>query len=406
MSDKLPIAPTTETLKSLIRANLFINHAKQHALSENEFDTMISIHNLDNAIEYTLRILIRHLQIQERTGRTINSCELAQLIGEIQRFIKDEYNESLSFVQELKMIRDLRNLAQHAMIVPTSEVSTYLSYATSFFERTLEKFFGISTEKLKYSSVIRCNEVKELLNEAENCIDRCKFLEAIVNCRDAFDYANFLYNNDSIQRITRAPAFSELRMKNNKLYQYLLDLDRRVSLDILKTDISQYLHYMEYINCIPFEYQANWVGNTVLMRDWEIKDAEFCYLFVSQSIMQWERNCREPIQESCVSEEHQVEFVDEICEVSATAVFPSYGCQYLFENEEARLFYCDKTGFDRLKNCLKKNVVTITEKKLKGSCIQTHTLHYANVVHFDIQLVMNSLTCPPILVPVRELVEI
>lgn len=51
-----PKMPDMITLKQLIRANLFIEHARSHTLSGNEFDNMIAIHNLDNAVEYILRI--------------------------------------------------------------------------------------------------------------------------------------------------------------------------------------------------------------------------------------------------------------------------------------------------------------------------------------------------------------
>ena len=59
-----PKAPTEEIMRMLIRANQFLNHAKEHALSSTEFDVMISIHNLDNALEYILRILIKHFDIE------------------------------------------------------------------------------------------------------------------------------------------------------------------------------------------------------------------------------------------------------------------------------------------------------------------------------------------------------
>ena len=64
-----PKAPNEEIMRMLIRANQFLNHAKEHALSNTEFDVMIAIHNLDNAIEYTLRILIRHFDVENLTGK-------------------------------------------------------------------------------------------------------------------------------------------------------------------------------------------------------------------------------------------------------------------------------------------------------------------------------------------------
>ena len=66
-----PKAPNEEVMRMLIRANQFLNHAKEHALSNTEFDVMIAIHNLDNALEYILRILIKHFDIESVAGKSI-----------------------------------------------------------------------------------------------------------------------------------------------------------------------------------------------------------------------------------------------------------------------------------------------------------------------------------------------
>lgn len=113
MSLNLPKKPEGDIMKMLIRANQFLEHAKTHAQSGSDFDIMIAIHNLDNAIEYMLRILIRHLEIEEATEKTIVTCELAQLIGEVEKFLRDNSAPQLSYVQQLKMIRELRNMVQH-----------------------------------------------------------------------------------------------------------------------------------------------------------------------------------------------------------------------------------------------------------------------------------------------------
>lgn len=116
MSLNLPQKTEADTMKMLICANQLLEYAKSHAQTGGDFDIMIAIHNLNNAIEYMLRIIIKHLEIEEITGKTIITCELAQLIGEIQKFLKDNSAPQLSYVQELKIIREFRNMVQHAMI--------------------------------------------------------------------------------------------------------------------------------------------------------------------------------------------------------------------------------------------------------------------------------------------------
>ena len=47
----LPKKPEGDIMKMLIRATQFLGHAKSHVQSGSDFDIMIAIHNLDNAIE-------------------------------------------------------------------------------------------------------------------------------------------------------------------------------------------------------------------------------------------------------------------------------------------------------------------------------------------------------------------
>ncbi|EPY2308020.1 hypothetical protein ACXATD_003743 [Clostridium sporogenes] len=387
----LPKHPNEETLKMLIKANHFLEHAKQHAFLDNDFDIMIAIHNLDNAIEYTLRILIRHLEVEEVTGKTINTCELAQLIGEIQRYLKENTNQSLSYVQEMKMIRELRNMVQHAMILPVKEVQTYITYGTRFFEKTLIKFFGITSNDIRYSTLIQSQIIKEQLHKAEEKINSGHYLESIVASRDAFDYANFIYNNDFTHRIERAPALSELKDISFNLYCYLKDIDKKVSLDMASVDVYKYQRYMEYIDYIPSEYQADWHGNSILQRPWEKGDAEFCYLFVANTILHWELCKYKPIHISNLDMESvPIKFIEKMCDVDTGEVFQEYGCKYGSDDKSARLFYCDQNGIDKIKNSLKKEVISAEFMRYLGENLDAHHTNLLKVYNYDINLIMNN----------------
>ena len=70
---ELPITPNPHIMELLIKAKHFLEHATLHAQTGNCFDSMIAIHSLDNSIEYLLRILIKHLEIEEKTGTTIKN---------------------------------------------------------------------------------------------------------------------------------------------------------------------------------------------------------------------------------------------------------------------------------------------------------------------------------------------
>lgn len=391
MSITLPKYPNEETLKMLIKANHFLEHAKQHAFLDNDFDIMIAIHNLDNAIEYTLRILIRHLEIEEATGKTISTCELSQLIGEIQRYLKENTSQSLSYVQEMKMIRELRNMVQHAMILPVKEVQTYLTYGTKFFEKTLMKFFGITSNDIRYSTLIQSEIIKKQLHKAEEEINSGHYLESIVASRDAFEYANFIYNNDFIHRIERAPALSELKDTSANLYHYLRDIDEKISLDMASVDVHKYQRYKEYVDYIPSEYQADWHGNSVLQRPWEKGDAEFCYLFVANTILHWELSNYKPIHTSNLDKESlPIKFIEKMCDVDTGEVFQEYGCQYALNDKSARLFYCDENNINKIKNSLKKEIITAEFMRYLGESLNAQHTNLLMVYNYDINLIMNN----------------
>lgn len=390
MNLNLPKKPEGDIMKMLIRANQFLEHAKTHAQNGSDFDIMIAIHNLDNAIEYMLRILILHLEIEETTGKTIVTCELAQLIGEVEKFLRDNSAPQLSYVPQLKMIRELRNMVQHAMINPVSEAMTYLNYGEKFFERSLTKYFGLSKAELRFSTLLTNDVLKAKLKCSEEKIDEGKFLEAVVECRDAFDYARFIYTSKFSGRIWNAPAFTEIKASYSNLYKMLDDMNESIKLNSLNINMSKYSHYCEYIRCIPREYQADWSSNTVLQREWNKQDAEFCYLFVANALLDWQTNHMEPIQ-SIGDGEHAFYFSEKICGVETKEHFTRKCCTYALENQMAELFYVPtKENLEALKAGALKGIVYRESKRWFLENLQIHYTELIQITNYDYRFVMNS----------------
>lgn len=389
---RIPKKPNLDIMKMLIKANNFIEHARQHSILNNEFDIMISIHNLDNAIEYMLRIIVDHLEIEELSNKTINASELSQLIGEIQKFLKDNSAPTLSYVKEIKRIRELRNMVQHALILPISELGYYLDIGLKFFDKSLEKYFGVSRGEIRYSSLIKNDHVKKQLKLAEDKIDSKRYLEAIVACRDAFDYANFLYNKDTTFKLNKAPALSEIKDKSLYLYHFLRNIYERVSIDCLNIDTKKYLHYQDYLSYIPKEYQHDWSGNSVLQRDWEKRDADFCYNFVASTVLQWEISIMPSINEiKRDGSEVEYDFVDKINGIDLENVFISSGCSYFYShNRYGRLFYMDKKNIVRMKKELKNEYI---EKEVINYVNKEKEMHYVGIgkiLNYDVNIIMHN----------------
>lgn len=181
---ELPLAPKSNIMELLIKAKHFLEHAIIHAQTGNSFDSMIAIHSLDNSIEYLLRILIKHLEIEEKTGKTINTPELMSLFGEVDKFLKENTQLNgkgvgLPFENEIRQLRVLRNNVQHGLILPISELRTFIDCGERFFKKILNKVFGLIPQEIAYSTLIENGEIKAHLVTAETKIVEGQFLPAI-----------------------------------------------------------------------------------------------------------------------------------------------------------------------------------------------------------------------------------
>lgn len=135
---ELPVSATPEIMELLIKAKHFLEHEKLHAQTGNSFDTMIAIHSLDNSIDYLLKIVIKHLEIEEKLSKTINTPELMAIFSEVDRFLKehtllDGRGAGLPYENEIRQFRTLRNNVQHGIILPVSELRNFIKYGDRFF---------------------------------------------------------------------------------------------------------------------------------------------------------------------------------------------------------------------------------------------------------------------------------
>lgn len=297
----LPVSATPEIMELLIKAKHFFEHATLHAQTGNSFDTMIAIHSLDNSIEYLLRIVIKHLEIEEKLSKTINTPELMSIFSEVDRFLKehtllDGRGTGLPYENEIRQLRTLRNNVQHGMILPVSELRSFIKYGDRFFEKILKKVFGLTVQEISYSSLIDNHEIKHHLGLAETRIAEGKYLEAIVACRDAFELGEFLLRNDS-HHINKMAAIPHIKQESMELYYYVQSLDEEISILGTNVNISDYRQFMRYLHHIPSEYRASKSGYSVMQRDWEKRDAEFCYAFAAQAILHWQLTQEKPLYE-------------------------------------------------------------------------------------------------------------
>jgi len=344
-TSKLPIKPNKTILNLLIRARLLMAHATLHASSNIGIDSMLAIHGMDNTVEYMIRIISDHLDYEGITGKSFPVSDLSGMVGELDKFLQNNFGAKLPYKNEIKMLRKIRNLVQHGMIDPNTDIDRFEEIVHRFFGKVTERIFGLSLEKLQISGIIEKEPEKELLNQAEAEINNKKYLEAVVACRDAFDNALFKQRKSSKVLLSAAPAISETALSNEntrRFFEVISDVldELRYGLDAVK-----YERYLQIVEHIPNDYRVDNGGYTVMQKPWELSDAQFCYSFVSDTILKWQSQKLEPLYEVEISEkEYSIqEYIDDLLIESESG----YGCHY-YEKEysEAKLLYVGRETKD------------------------------------------------------------
>lgn len=288
--------PDSLTLELLTRAKMLLEHAISHSSCSTSIDRMIAIHGLDNSIEYLLKIIIKHLDIESITGKNLDTCTLTALAGEINKFLSEHFNIYLPYFSEIKMIRQIRNLVQHGVVDPKPDIQRFSKITERFFDKIFINIFDITREELRVSSLIENIEVKKHLNLAEKYIDKDEFLLSIVYSRNAFENALFFQIKNSDVKLSSVPALVEAHKSSDRSYWFFEKITNEIELSRLNINLKKYDRFSEYIRYIPSEYNADKSKSySVMQRQWNREDAMFCYSFASETIIKWQEEEFEPI---------------------------------------------------------------------------------------------------------------
>jgi hypothetical protein len=385
----IPIKPDNIIMQLLIRAKAFQDHAIGHANSQTSMDRMIAIHNLDNSIEYILRIVIKHLEIEEKTGKNLDTAELSSLAGETNKFLKEYYSVELPYLNEIKLLRQVRNLVQHAMVDPIADLPRHITIAQRFFEKILNKVFGLIISEIKISSMIEDDLLKGLLKSAEKYIAEKKFIEAVVACRDAFENYVLFTSTESFNKIRLVPALIETKKGFFSLYNYLKHSHFEGELTKLGIETRLYKRFDDYLRHIPSDYCVESHGYTIMQREWNQDDAIFCYSFVSDLIYKWEAGKLSPIYEIQMEEEYKHEEFINGLEING---LPGMGAMYGMGDSYIEYFILDNQDtIKSIREKIKENKSYTHHKVVYENGQKTHDNTSSILVTFvDVSLVTNN----------------
>ena len=348
---KLPIPPDKSSLKLLLRARSILSHAHEHSSQDSDFDNMVAILGLDNTVEYILRIVASHLDLESVTGKSFDIFELSSLASSINKALKERFDITLPYLGEIKLLRQTRNLVQHGAVAPHADLERFSTIVDRFFGKVLTNIFGIPTAELKISDVIKNETVQDFLKESEEKLKEKKWLESIVATRNAFENAIFEKTKFFRGSIAIIPAIIQSRKKND-ISNYTWDaVKSEIELSHLGINTAEYRHFENYMNHIPKEHNAEDVwGNAIMQRPWQKEDATFCYNFAANTILRWQYKEKDRLYPLNLGDEYIHKEV--IAGISLTNGVDS-GCFYAYEgNESVELLWANKDKkrrFEKLK---------------------------------------------------------
>lgn len=214
---------------------------------------------------------------------------------------------------------------------------------------------------IAYSTLIENGDIKAHLATAETKIVEGQFLPAIVACRDAFELGEFILRQNS-HHYNKMAVLPQLKQKSMELYWYIQSLEQEIS--ILGTNInpSDYRLYRRYIDHIPGEYRAIKSGYSMMQREWEKRDADFCYAFVSQAILYWQLTQEKPLYEIDMTNYPVLKQDKTIDGVRIPEIYPEKRCTYLTDDGVGELMFVDRETKEKLQKILPDQICVFENK--------------------------------------------
>ncbi|MEX0772361.1 MAG: helix-hairpin-helix domain-containing protein [Balneolales bacterium] len=374
---KLPVKPDKINLELLSRAKLFLDHSHSHATSNSTLDRMVAIHGMDNAIEFLLKIIARHLDFESVQNQQLPD-DLAGMAGVINKFLTDHYNYRLSYLEEIKILRKVRNLVQHGASDPAPEMERFVSFTSRFFIKTVENIFGIESNELKISQLIKDPTVKKHLSSAEKYFQSENYLKSIVASRDAFENALFVKKKNDRIRLDPSPILTNTKKDDSVFSQYFYrNIATLIEINNLGIDYTKFNRYKELVDHIPSRYNATSWGHAVMQRPWENEDALFIYSFASNYIYKWQSQELEPLYE-LGSEFHDYEIQESIAGIKLLE--DSHAYSYFDERQEIQIFYVDAKTKEALSKLEEGKVYKYHSNHLKKGVLESE-FNYNILLH-------------------------
>lgn len=298
---------TPQILIRLILVKQAYYKAVQSASEQTDIGNIFAIQELDFAIETLLKTVISHkgspttyngsqsyykYKLTQLTNEPYrDDSPFPRLFDEIVGIYRDSSKginkDAPPFRQEIELIHEMRNDAQHKGVSPSStEVQKRFGFGESFITSVLNDVFNFTIEQITLASLISDTDVRSYFQKADDALNSSNFKESIINARIAFNngmriaresflgHRQWWFGHD-IERISRdiAEAIRDVREEMEPL---LLGVDS--------------ISYLEFLRKSPPVYQTLDGTPHVQARDnWNPtkEDAIMVLNFVFSTLMRW-----------------------------------------------------------------------------------------------------------------------
>lgn len=382
---KIPSPPSPDTLDLLIRARSLLEHAVSHSTSASGVDPIIVVHGLDNSIEYLVRIIARHIDYELLTGESLEKSGLLEIIAKLNKHLKANYAVALPHFEDIRVLRQARNLVQHAAIDVAKDLIHFVRITQRFFDAAVPAIFGLQANRLSISQLIQNPHIKLYLEESESHLKQERYLESVEAARDAYENAYLFHLAESRLR-TFAPAAVSLNRSTSPEESYLLetlaDELQSLRLGVNPTRLDRFRRILDHI---PHDRRIDERGNMVMMRPWQESDAQFCLSFASEYALKWQLDTLEPLNSQPKPlDRYQIdEFVDD----QSIEIEPGLGCGFGgLEGRDGQLWYVGEKTIATLRGLKVGQTYRWSSTHYKNGVISTKISYEATLTQFHLRV--------------------
>ncbi|MCW4015464.1 MAG: hypothetical protein NWF06_03760 [Candidatus Bathyarchaeota archaeon] len=269
------------TKRRLVYVKKLYFHAHEHISHQTEFDRMIAIHNLDNAVELLLKCVAIQKNIKLKKPLFIYFPELWKAIDRTIPLPKKT---------EMFQLHAFRNDVQHWGVSPLSSefVTRFDVYVSDFIKAVLKQVFDIEFDELFMASLVEDTTLRKILTIAEEAFEKRDYKKCMLHAIAAFSRAKWEH-------------FDELNFRPPLMRELIDNLAEDVT--ILKLGID-YLTYRKYKKIAPSAYWDDEEenvkyarpimaafdeeeGRKVELKMFSKEKALFTFNFVLNCILQW-----------------------------------------------------------------------------------------------------------------------